>query len=157
MAGTELITLEQVEDVLLHGGDIDVVSPDAVQDDMVRRILASETLEEAFAGFETVPAAQLEGQLIAINGIAWMRSAFEEGPKVYALLNVTIDSDRSTVTVSMGGRSLMASLLWAQRNEAMPIVGTFRKERSKSNPENSYWLFILNPQKRDAMIAGKSK
>jgi len=61
MTGTDVITVEQVEDVLLHGNDLDVVSPDAIQDDMVRRILAAESLEQAFGTFESTPPPTWRG------------------------------------------------------------------------------------------------
>lgn len=141
-AGQEL-TLEQVEDMLLHGGEVAVVSADAVQDDMVRRILQSDSVEGAFANFKATPASELAGQLVEVGGIAWMRSSFDEGPKVYALLNTVVVETGEALVVSMGGRSLMASFVWAQRNRAMPIRGTFMKERSNSNTERSFWVFKL--------------
>jgi len=143
MTGTDVITVEQVEDVLLHGNDLDVVSPDAIQDDMVRRILAAESLEQAFGTFESTPAADLEGQRIIVHGIAWMRSSFADGPKVYALIDAEVASSKERVTVSMGGRTLMASFLWAMRHHAMPFAGTFRKEQSNSNPERAFWTFAI--------------
>lgn len=139
----EDLTLEQVEDVLLHGGDLAVVSADAVQDDMVRRILEAETAEQAFSNFKSTPATDLEGQLVEVRGIAWMRSSFNEGPKVYALLDTVVVETGEVLVVSMGGRSLMASFVWAQRNRAMPIRGEFVKQRSNSNTERSYWVFKL--------------
>lgn len=143
MTSTDLVTIEQVEDVLLHGGEMDIVSPDAVQEDMVRQILAAETVDEAFSGFSATPAAELEGVKLTVRGIAWMRSAFKEGPQVYALLDCVVDETGEHVTVSMGGRSLMASFVWAQRQEAMPLTGTFRREQSNSNTERKFWLFKL--------------
>lgn len=140
--GQEL-TVEQVEDVLLHGGELDVVSPDDVQDDMVRQILAADSLDTAFEGFKATPAADLEGVRVTIEGVAWMRSAFDDGPKIYALLRGHISETGLPVTISMGGRSLMASFVWAQRNEAMPLEGTFVRERSNSNAERSFWTFRL--------------
>lgn len=143
MTSTDLVTIEQVEDVLLHGGEMDIVSPDAVQEDMVRQILDAKSVDEAFSGFNATPAAELEGVKLTVNGIAWMRSAFTEGPQVYALLNCVVDETGEAVTVSMGGRSLMASFVWAQRQEAMPLTGTFVREQSNSNPERKFWLFKL--------------
>lgn len=143
MASTELVSMEEVEDVLLHGGELDVVSSDAVQADMVQRILAAESVEDAFDGFKATPCSQLEGILVHVRGIAWMRSAFKEGPAVYALLDAEVAETAEHVTVSMGGRSLMASFIWAQRHKAMPLTGTFVKEQSNSNPERAFWLFKL--------------
>lgn len=140
---TDLITLDQVQDTLLNGTEMDVVSADAVQDDMVRRILGAETVADAFGNFKATPASELEGVAVSVRGIAWMRSSFKDGPKVYALLDAAIAASGEAVTISMGGRSLMASFLWAQRNRAMPINGTFRLERSNSDPEKSFWTFLL--------------
>lgn len=143
MSSTELVTLAQVEETLLHGGEIDIVSPDAVQEEMVRRILESESVTDAFADFKATPMADLEGLALSVRGIAWMRSAFKEGPKVYALLDCVVKETGEEVTASMGGRTTMASFCWAQRNEAMPIDGTFVKERSNSDPEKAFWTFKL--------------
>lgn len=137
------VTIEQVEDALLHGGDLEIVSSEDVQADMVRRILQAGTLEDAFNNFSSVSASDLEGVPVRINGIAWMRSAFNEGPKVYALLDCVNLETGEAITVSMGGRSLMASFVWAQRNRAMPFEGEFVKERSRTNTERAYWLFKL--------------
>lgn len=138
-----VLTATEVAETLLHGSDLDVVSPDAVQDDMVRRILESTSVKDAFAGFESVPAKDIEGQALEVRGVAWMRSAFKEGPKVYALLQCHLKESKQDVVVSMGGRTTMASFLWAQQNEAMPIKGSFVSSRSNSDPEKMYWTFKL--------------
>jgi hypothetical protein len=150
--GTDLVTVEQVEDVLLHGGDVGIVSEDEIQTDMVRRILASGTLEEAFAQFRSVGARDLRGVPLSIDGVAWMRSSFDKGPKVYALLKCTLLADApgagvegEQVTVSMGGRTTMAAFVWAQRNARMPFVGAFHMEQSAQNPERSFYVFKLEP------------
>lgn len=148
MATTELVPLDQVEDVLINGGTLDIVNPDAVQDDIVKRILGASDLSEAFAEYKATPADQVDGMLLDVTGIAWMRSSFDEGPAVYALFQCKLVESGDEVTVSMGGRSLMASFLWAQRNKAMPIRGTFRKQQSQANTARSFWTFILaDPEK----------
>lgn len=146
MASTELITIEQVEDVLLHGGKLAVADPEAVQEDMVQRILASETLEEAFAAFESTPVKDIEGVLVDVVGIAWMRSSFPEGPQVYALCKCVLVESKAQVTVSMGGRTTMARFCWAMRQEAMPIRGVFEYEDSAQDNGRRYLTFKLAPR-----------
>jgi hypothetical protein len=148
--GTELITLEQVEDVLLHGGAFAPVSEDDVQRDMVRRILESETIGEAFDTFQSTPLDAIIEAPVAIGEVAWMKSAFEQGPAVYALLKVTLLKDHvgtgkkgDVLTVSMGGATAMAAFVWAQRHAAMPFSGAFSRERSRTNPERSFIVFKL--------------
>lgn len=142
-ASVELATLEQVEQALLSGVDMDIVAPEQLQDDMVKRILEAADMETAFQSFTATPAKDIEGIKITIHGIAWLQSSFDDGPPVYALLNVTVDETGEALTVSMGGRSLMASFLWAQRNKAMPFSGTFRKEQSRTNSSRAFWTFLL--------------
>lgn len=148
--GTELITLAEVEHTLLHGGDIDTVSDEEIQTDMVRRILAAETLEEAFTSFTAVPLDDVVQSPIEVQGVAWLKSAFDEGPKVYALLKCALldGSSRAgkkgeVVTVSMGGRTTMAAFVWAQRNAKMPFRGSFHREQSRSNAARSFIVFKL--------------
>lgn len=140
---TELIPLDAVQDVLLHGGALDIIAPEAAQEDMIRRILEASDLKDAFAEYNATPAEQIEGQQVDVTGIAWMKSSFEDGPGVYALMQVVGVESGEQMTVSMGGRSLMASFLWAQRNHKMPIRGVFRKQQSQSNTARSFWTFLL--------------
>jgi hypothetical protein len=148
--GTEVISLAQVEDVLLHGGDIEVVSDDDIQRNMVAEILGAGSLEQAFAQFTTVPLDDILQSPIEVQGVAWRRSTFEDGPKVYAMLRILLldGSSRAgkkgeTVTVSMGGKTTMAAFVWAQRHAAMPFKGSFHREQSRSNANRSFIVFKL--------------
>jgi hypothetical protein len=148
--GTDLITLEQVEHALLHGGDIATVSDEEIQQDMVRRILEAGTLEEAFTQFTTVPLDDVIMAPVQVDGVAWLKSSFDEGPKVYALLKLTLLDGSSRagkkgeqVTVSMGGKTTMAAFVWAQRNAKMPFRGSFHREQSRSNANRTFIVFRL--------------
>jgi hypothetical protein len=137
------LSLDEVADALLTMAEVQAVSSDQMQADMVQRILESGSLEEAFADFNATPAADVEGIKLAVNGIAWVKSAFEQGAPVYGLFRCHLIESGEDVVVSMGGRTLCASFVWAQRNMAMPITGTFRAEPSKTNPEFKFWTFKL--------------
>lgn len=139
----DLIKLDDVERAILHGEAVDVADPGAVSDDIVARILASETLEDAFQDYTATPCSEIDGMLVTIHGVAWLRSSFDEGPKVYALVQVMPEGSGRMLTVSVGGRSVLAGILWAQRHEAMPFSGTFRRRQSKSDPSRSYWTLQL--------------
>ena len=148
--GTDLITLDQVENVLLHGGELAAVSEEDVQTDMVQRIIAAGTLEEAFQSFTATPLDAVLQAPLRIQAIAWLKSAFAEGPKVYALLKCELLKDHAgagkkgdTLTVSMGGRTTMAAFVWAQRNAAMPFDGSFHREQSNANQGRTFIVFKL--------------
>lgn len=142
---TELVALDDVERALIHMEAIDIVPPEDISADIVRRILESDTLEEAARDFTADPADSIEGAEVVVTGVAWMKSAFDEGAPVYALMRVHGPTDKRERVVSIGGRSVLAMLLWAQRHEAMPFNGTFRKRPSRSDPSRSYWTFNLAP------------
>lgn len=141
--GAEVLTYEQVEDILINGAALDIIPPEALQGDIARRILAAETVEDAFAEFVTTKAREIEGLKVTVHGVAFAPSAYEEGPAVFAFLDVTRDKSDAHEIVSMGGRSLMASFLWAQRHDGMPLVGTFIQRASKTSPERKFWTFNL--------------
>lgn len=143
MSTMDLIKLDDVERALLHGEAVEVVEAGEVSDDIVRRILAAESLEEAAQDFTATPADDIDGIMVEVVGIAWMRSEYKEGSPVYALMQVIPSGDTRKQVVSIGGRSVLAMLLWAQRNEAMPFSGVFRKRPSKSTEGHAYWTFSL--------------
>lgn len=146
MASTELVTLEQVEDVLLHGGNMPVVESDQIQDDIVQQILASKSLEEAFGEFSATSAKDIEGVLVDVRGLAWVKSTFEEGPGVYALCDCKLVESGLEVRVSMGGKTTMARFIYAMRNNAMPIRGVFQYEETSNGSGRRFLTFKLAPK-----------
>lgn len=141
--GTDLIPADQVAEILLHGGDVDIIDTADIQQAIVARILQQDELRDVFAQATTTPARDLDGVKIRVQGVEFARSAFSEGPAVYALLDVTRDGSDDREVVSMGGLSLMASFLRAKQLGAFPVDGTLRERRSSSNPENTFWTFEL--------------
>lgn len=140
---TELTILDDVENALLHGEVFDVATPEDVSGAVIQRILNAETIEEAAQDFTATPASEIAGEVVTVEDVAWLKSDYTEGAPVYALMRVTREDDPRPLTVSMGGRSVLATLLWAQRHNAMPIVGIFRQKQSKSNAERQFWTFQL--------------
>jgi len=137
MAQTDLITLDQVERALIDGEAIETVPAEEVTADIVRRILGAETLAEAAQDFTATPAENIEGIIV------FMQSAFTEGAPVYALMRCVPDGSSKELVVSIGGRSVMAMLLWALKHGEFPFAGTFRKRQSKTPDGNAYWTFSL--------------
>lgn len=137
----ELVSLKDVEKAILTGEGMDIIPPEQISADIVRRVLNADTIEEAFGSFDATPATEIEGLGVTVHGVTWMRSSFNEGPPVYALMRVTEDATGVQSVVSMGGQTVMAGLLWAQKHDALPITGVFRRKQSQSGDGNSYWTF----------------
>jgi len=146
MTSTDLVTLEQVEDVLLHGGDVPLVEASEIQDDIVRQILAAGTVEEAFGEFSATSAEDIEGILLDVVGVAWAKSGFKEGPGIYALCKCKLVEAGTEVVVSMGGKTTMARFVWAMRQDAMPIRGAFVYEDTKNGSGRRFLTFKLAPK-----------
>lgn len=134
--GMEVIPARDIRNALINMTEVQSVSSEEVQQDIVRRILAAETIEEAAQSFESVSAVDVEGIPLEVHGIAWLKSTFKEGPPVYALVDCLPKGAKKRVTVSIGGRSVMAFLLWAQEHKAMPFKVAFI--RSEPGGENGY-------------------
>ena len=143
MTSTELIKPQDIRAALLHGKVLEVVPVDDVQADIVQRILGAKTIEDAARDFSAIPMEQVEGVALDITGLAWMQSSYEEGSPVYALVRARANNAPDEEVFSIGGRSVMAFLLWCQENKAMPFKATFIKKGSKANPERKFWTVKL--------------
>lgn len=142
--GTDIIKYEDVAAALIDMTEVQAATSDEVQRDIVQRILASETLEQAFDSFEAVHAEDVEGIPLTIHGIAWLKSSFPQGPPVFALLDCTAENSDKRIKVSIGGRSVMAALLWSQQHKAMPFTLVFVKSDANPSTGFRYWTAKLH-------------
>lgn len=146
MAHTEVIKanqLDQMLEYLFDGIELELASPEAIQLDMVRQIMAAETLEEAFSEFKSTPMEDMEGTVLHVHGVAWARSAYEAGAPIFGLVRVTADGSDKPIVVSCGGATVITRLRWAQLHNAMPFKVVFAREQSQQNPEYKYWTAKL--------------
>lgn len=150
MTNMELIPAHDIRNALLNMTEVQAVSSEAVQQDIVRRILEAETIEEAAQSFESVSAEDVEGKVLAINGIAWLKSTYKEGPPVYALVKCVPANTKKEITVSIGGRSVMAFLLWAQEHKVMPFKCVFVRSEPGGEHGYRYWQVKLHADGRKA-------
>lgn len=142
--GTEVIKYEDVAAALIDMTEVQAATSDEVQRDIVQRILASESLEQAFQSFEAVHAEDVEGIPLTIHGIAWLKSNFKDGPPIYALMDAQPENTDRRVKVSIGGRSVMAALLWSSQHKAMPFTIVLVRSDPNPNGGNRYWTAKLH-------------
>lgn len=120
--------------------------PDTVADDIVARILASETLEEVFAPQAVEHARDLVGQPMTIQRAKVNQSDYEGGPGVYAIVEAVLHDDGRTTTFSCGGRNVLAQLYKAAQMGAIPIdVVLEEAPRPTKNGYRPLWLRLLGP------------
>lgn len=109
--------LETAYAAILDGAAIPVASdPEAVSRAILERIFASDTFEEAFA------PQQLEGWReyldvpVLVQEFHLNPSGFEQGSSVYAVVDIVRVDTGEQLTVSCGGRNVLAQLVQMLRH-----------------------------------------
>lgn len=124
------------------GGD-DLPESNALQSQagIVARILAADDSAGVLDMGEPTKAEDLEQVELTVSGVRWMRSTFEEGPGVYAVIDALRGDSGDSVKVTCGGVNVMTQLLRLQTMHAFPqkvkIVKATRPTKSGYYP---YWL-----------------
>lgn len=149
-SSTDIVHTGEIRAALIEMAEARSITSEQVQRDIVERILAAETIEDAAQSFTAIGAEDVEGVRLTVHGLAWLKSTYKEGPPVYALIDCTPENTKLRVKVSMGGRSAMAFLLWCQEHRAMPFDVVFT--RSEPGGENGYryWQVNLPPKSSKA-------
>jgi len=93
--------------------ELEVLDPDAASEAIVRRIMAAPD-EDALSGIAEAGALDARSVLntpMRILDVAFSKSAFDQGPKVFALIRAFILDTGAEETVTCGSRNVMAALL----------------------------------------------
>jgi len=87
--------------------------PEVVSRAIVQRILDSDTFEDVFAPQDLKAWGDFEGVPVKVQTFHLNRSAFagEGGSSIYAVVDMTILSSGEVVTVTCGGRNVLAQLV----------------------------------------------
>ena len=144
MASTDIAVIdhEAVTKALLDGIELpEVESGEDASRSIVARILASEDAETVLADSAATPAQEVLGRPLQVYGVRWLRSAYEEGPVVFALLDVADIESGERMTVSCGARNVMAQLLRLDQLGALPVAVVIRKaDKATANGYYPLWL-----------------
>ncbi len=129
---------ERVNELRAAGKLADIDAPEDAADDMVARILDSETDAEMFSA--TTPIASLVGTRITIDSANFLESSKRDTP--FAVFRWTASDGRSGAT-SNGGVRLVATLMNAIRRERLPLecrVGSAEVEYEPGQYGTTYFL-----------------
>jgi hypothetical protein len=132
---------QEILQAIVGGEDLPESSAQQSQAGIVARILASEDATGVLDMGEPTKAEDLEQVELDVSGVRWMRSTFDEGPGVYAVIDaVRVDNGEAT-KVTCGSVNVMTQLLRLQTMAAFPqrvkIVKSSRPTKSGYYP---YWL-----------------
>jgi hypothetical protein len=132
---------QEILQAIVGGEDMPDSTAAQSQAGIVARILAGTDPEGVLDMGEPVKAEDLEQVPLIVTGVRWMRSTFEEGPSVYAVLDAERIDNEEAVKVTCGSVNVMTQLLRLQTMGAFPqkvkIVKSARPTKSGYYP---YWL-----------------
>lgn len=114
---------------------------DATEDDIALRILRSETLEEAFAGLDTVGIVDVLDERIQLTALRYGDSDFDGGLGVYLVVEY-LDGKGKRGTLSVGAVTVMIQLLKANALGAIPGLRVIPR-KAKTPTKNGFYPYHL--------------
>ena len=108
---------------------------------IVARILAASTLDAILDQGEPLKAEELAEVPLEVTGVRWMRSTYEEGPNVYAVMDAVRADNEERMKVTCGGVNVMTQLLKLQVGQLFPVrVKIVKATRPTKSGFYPYWL-----------------
>ena len=132
---------QEILQAIVGGEDLPEQSAQQSQAGIVARILAGESAGDVLDMGEPIKAEELESVPLQVNGVRWMRSTFEEGPGVYAVIDAIRGDTNDAIKVTCGSVNVMTQLLKLQTMGAFPqSVKVVKSSRPTSSGYYPYWL-----------------
>lgn len=131
---------------LAAGKDAANVDPERAQLDIVRRILASDSVEDVLVQQEATHARDVLGDVLQIVGIRRQESSVgESGPDFYMLLDC-VTEEGEPFAVTCGSINVMAQLHRLEELDAFPLTARIIEVgRPTKNGYKPMWLEGVNP------------
>lgn len=117
------------------------MSADDISEAIIKRILASTSVDEVLGGAATTPAKDVLGKPFTLTGCHFNRSGIEgDGPGFYAVLDmVTTDGEKLAVTCGAG--NVLAQAWKLVQLGALPIAVTINQSpKPTANGYHVMWL-----------------
>jgi len=131
---------------------IDGGNPEDAGKAIVARLLMAESIDEVLSTNNVIGAEALLNATIEVHGVKWQPSGYDQGPKVYALIDCTDVITGQRQLVSCGGQNVMAQLLRIQVDNGFPQrVKIVQSARATAAGNYPMWL-----EKGDAPAAQES-
>lgn len=135
---TELATRVSVDDAeraLLTGeAPADVASAEEATRDIVIRLLQAESDAELNAAMTAYGAQEILGIPHTVNDVRWLRSAFDEGNAVFAVMDATNEETGERYAVTCSSSNVLASLINLSKRARFPVSVTVqRSEKATAN------------------------
>lgn len=126
----------------LRGNNLpEVEDPELIAQAITERILAAESAEEVLGNAQATHAQDVLNRPFVLHGLRLMRSRYNEGPGVFAVLDAEFGDDGSKEAVTCSGRTVMAQAVQLYRLGALPMsVQIVRAEKETANGFYPLWM-----------------
>lgn len=132
---------QNVAAFLAQTREVESQDTDAATVEILARILRAESVDDVLAPQAPVPLQQLIGFPIVVDGVRWMRSDFDEGPGMYALVDAVHRDTGEKFLGTCGGMNVLAQLFAMDRLGAFPVhVVVTRARKATANGYFPLWL-----------------
>lgn len=134
---------QEIIQAIVGGESLPESTAEQSQAGIVARILAADSPEAALDMGEPVKAEELEQVVLNVTGVRWMRSTFEEGPGVYAVIDAEREDTNEAIKATCGSVNVMTQLLKLQTMAAFPQ--RVKIVKSQKPTKSGYYPFWLQP------------
>lgn len=118
-----------------------ITDPEEAALAIVERILKAETVEDVLTMAGALGADDVLNRPFLLHGCKWIKSAYEQGAPVFAVIDATFEDTGERTVITCGGRNVLAQIVQLDKLEALPRkVKLVRTERPTSNGFYPLWL-----------------
>lgn len=136
----EVAVVNNTPDELLLAEAERLGDPELISQEIMRRILEAETVEEVLEMAGTTSAKDIVGVAFTLTDAVIMKSAFDEGAPVYMLLDVADPDTGKAYKVNCGGRNVMAQVYRLKQLGALPTTVKLVEAGTTAAGHKPLWL-----------------
>lgn len=141
---TDLVVIDTPEAAVaaLRGEVLpEIEDPEIVARQITERILSADSAEEVLGGMQAIHAQDVLTRPFTLHGVRFLRSRFQEGPGVFAVLDAEFGDDGSRQSVTCSSKNVMAQAVQLWRLGALPRdVVLKQSDTPTANGFNVLWL-----------------
>lgn len=127
--------------------ELSVDDPAQIINQMLDRILQASSAEEILGQPEVEHAAEMIHKPFKMTGVRWLRSAFTDGPAVYAIIDGVLLEDGEQVAITCGASNVMAMAYRLDELGMIPCDVVIR--RSEKATTGGFYPMWLEPAPAD--------
>lgn len=142
--GVSLAVIETPEQAVeaIRGNIVpEIEDPELVAKQIMERILAADSPEAVLGGNQALHATDVLTRPFLLHGVRFLKSRFQEGPGVFAVLDAEFGDNGERASVTCSSRNVMAQAVQLWRLGALPRGVVIRQsDTPTASGYNVLWL-----------------